>query len=94
MAVSTIQKMFTTEWKFGTQKSLPAGGRDTFTVDVSKTGYTPVGILGVLLSGNRTALGDLNTFSISGTTASVVIHNEDTQANTWGATVLVLYQKS
>lgn len=94
MAASTIQKMFTTEWKIGTQKSLPAGGRDTFSVDVTKAGYTPIGIIGVLISGTRTALGDLNTFSISGTTASVVIHNEDTQANTWGATVLVLYQKS
>jgi hypothetical protein len=52
--------------------TINANDRGVFTVDVSKSGYTPIGIVGIALSNNWMYVGG---YSVTGNIAQVIIHN-------------------
>ena len=74
------------------QLSLPASGTAHGTKDVSKTGYTPVGIVGV--SGSGTTGCNIMEFSLSGATASIWATNNTATAKTPTYKLTILYFKS
>lgn len=82
------------ENKTGAASSIAANARANLTVNVAKSGYTPLGIVAASLSGSSSALGVLNSYTLSGTTATVTVKNDSSAAHSWAAVVRVLYIKN
>ena len=74
------------------QLSLPASGTAHDSKDVSKTGYTPVGIVGI--TGSGTTGCNLMEFYLSGTTASIWVTNNTATAKSPTYKLTILYFKS
>lgn len=74
------------------QLSLPASGTAHDSKDVSKTGYTPVGIVGI--TGSGTTGCNIMEFYLSGTTASIWVTNNTATAKTPTYKLTILYFKS
>ena len=70
------------------------GGTGSATGSVARTGYTPLGIVGVQKSGSGNGQASVTAFLISGTTATVSLYNNATASRTVGVTVYVLYKAS
>lgn len=81
------------EWKQGSAISVSAGGRGNLTVDVAKAGFTPLGIGSVTINGNATAFLEIGQILLSGTTVTVTVHNSNSSAQSWRASVLIIYKK-
>lgn len=81
------------EWKQGSAVSVAAGGRGNLTVDVAKAGYTPLGIGSVTINGSATAFLEIGQILLNGTTVTVTVHNSNSSAQSWRASVLIIYQK-
>lgn len=81
------------EWKQGSAISVSAGGRGNLTVDVAKAGYTPLGIGSVTINGNATAFLEIGQILLNNTTVTVTVHNSNSSAQSWRASVLIIYQK-
>lgn len=71
--------------------SIPADDRGVFSIPIAKTGYTPIGIIGITTANNWTFLG---SFTLYGNDVQVVIHNRTTYAQNQTVTVAVLYLKN
>ena len=74
------------------QLSLPASGTAHDSKDVSKTGYTPVGIVGI--TGSNTTGCNIMEFYLSGTTAYIWANNNTATAKTPTYKLTILYFKS
>ena len=70
------------------------GGTGSATGSVARSGYTPLGIIGVQKSGSGNGQASVTAFMISGTTATVSLYNHATASRTVGVTVYVLYKAS
>lgn len=70
-------------------QTLAAGGEGHVTINVAKTGYTPVGIIGITGSGNSGLY--VTDFYIDGTTATLWYRNPGTASKTFTYTITVLY---
>lgn len=87
--------LLTTNTASGSASSIAAEGDASVTIAISKTGYTPLGIIGITKSGSANARVDIASFTISGTNAVVQLHNASNSAKSnIGVTVTVLYVKS
>lgn len=73
--------------------SVAASGYATATVDVSKSGYTPLGILQIDKTGSASGYCVPSNWSISGNTASVFLRNTSTSAATVTVSLTILYRK-
>ena len=74
------------------ERTIDAANRGVFTFNVAKSGYTPIGIVDLALSNNYMYVG---SFSIAGSTATVVIHNRtNATATPQTVTIRVLYAKA
>lgn len=74
--------------------NVPASSYLDITVNVAVTGYTPVGIIGIKLTGTGTAALYISEFSINGTDAEVTLRNSATAARSGTIAVTALYVKS
>ena len=84
--------LIVTEAKTSSAIEIEANGRGVFTIDVSKAGYTPIGIIQIALANNWMYLGGYN---ITGTSATVVIHNGyGRSAGSQTVYLTVLYRKN
>ena len=81
-----ITDSFTTD-----SQTVAVDARGVFSKSVSKSGYTPLGIIDLTLSNNYLCLG---SFTISNNTAAIVFHNEYSSAITASVTFKVLYKKN
>lgn len=76
----------------GSISSIAAEGSQSVNINVARTGYTPIGIVGITKSGAGSGYVDIAAFSLSGTTATVQCHNANNGArSTIGVVVTVLY---
>lgn len=75
----------------GTEKTIEAGGYTATTINISKNGYTPLGIVGITSNSASACIYD---FKLSGNSAIIGIRNVNTQSTTVKETVKVLYIKS
>lgn len=73
--------------------TIAAGDAENLSVDVTKTGYTPIGIVGVHKTGQSYGYVSISRFYASTTTAYVSIYNNYSSARTYTVSVDVLYQK-
>ena len=73
--------------------SVAASSYATATVDVSKSGYTPLGILQINKTGSASGYCVPSNWSISGNTASVFLRNTSTSAATVTVSLTILYRK-
>lgn len=74
------------------QLSLPASGGAHDSADVSKSGYTPVGIVGI--TGSGTSGCNIMEFYLSGTTAYIWANNNTSTAKSPTYKLTILYFKS
>ena len=74
--------------------TISAATAENFTVSVSKTGYTAIGIVGVQKSGQNYGTVAISRFYTDGTNAYVSIYNNYSSARTYSVSVDVLYQKA
>lgn len=74
--------------------SLPASDSTTVTVDMTKSNYTFVGVLGVHTSGSGSTLGFVTSFYKSGTNAIVILRNTTSTARSYTCYVYGLYVKN
>lgn len=82
------------EIKTGTASSITSGNRANLTINIGKTGYTPIALGSASVTGNNSALANLNSFTFSGSTATVTVQNSSSSTQSWAGRVLVLYKKS
>jgi len=80
------------EVKQSDSKTIPNGDRGVYSIDLTKTGYTPIGIIGVALSNNWLYLGSADI--TGGSNAQVVVHNRSSASADNLVTVRVLYLKN
>lgn len=73
--------------------TIAAGDAENLSVDVSKTGYTAIGIVGVHKTGQSYGYVSISRFYTDGTNAYVSIYNNYSSARTYTVAVDVLYQK-
>lgn len=84
--------LIVTEARTSSAITIEANGRGVFVVDVSKSGYTPIGIAQIALANNYMYIGG---YSITGTDATVVIHNGyGRSAGSQTVYLTVLYRKN
>ena len=88
---SNLAQLIKTESITSSSITVANNDRGVFTIDVSKTGYTPIGIGVVTFSNNYMFLG---AFNLSGNSATVVCHNRTGSASTLTVTITVIYIKS
>ena len=76
--------------------SISPGVSENFSVDVSKTGYVPIGIVGVRKTGQSYGTVSISRFNIDVDvkTAYVSIYNNNASTRTYTVSIDVLYQKS
>lgn len=75
--------------------SVSAGGFATASFSISKSGYTPLGIVGITKSGTQYTTSVLLAYYISGSTAYVTWRNTATSTGaSLTTTVYVLYKKN
>lgn len=90
-----IKTQYVVEIKSTTGQSVAGGGRATLVIDVTKTGYTAVGIVGVMIYGTEVFSIGRMSLNYNKTQANVTIINTFTDARTPdGIDVHVLYRKS
>ena len=90
---SSAYTIIETDIKTSNAISVAASSYATATVDVSKSGYTPLGILQINKSGSASGYCVPSDWSISGNTASVFLRNTSTSAATVTVSLTILYRK-
>lgn len=81
--------------QFTTTQTLSSEVDYTFTFDVSKTGYTPLGIVGITKSGSYNTRFNQNKWFISGNNVSITLRCSETGVSANGITidVTILYSQ-
>lgn len=90
--VSALNSKFTIEPVESDTILIPAGERSQVTIPVSKSGYTPVGILAVYTT--QTQVMSITSFYVSGSNAIVALYNNYGEARDGKMIVRVLYTKN
>ena len=76
----------------GSIASIAAEQSQAVSINVARSGYTPIGIVGITKSGGGSGYVDIAAYSLSGNTATVQCHNANSGARSnIGVTVTVLY---
>lgn len=70
------------------------GGTGSITGDASRSGYTPMAIVGILKSGAGSGQVCFTAFYMNGSTAKVDLYNNATASRTVSGQASVLYKKS
>lgn len=73
---------------------ISASSTASVTIDITKAGYTPIGIIRIQKSGTAQADVALNRFQISGNEAQIGLLNTKNTERTVNIGITVLYQKS
>ena len=89
----TVKNLIVTDQK-STTLSLPASNTATASINMAKTGYTLLGIVGVQPTGSGSSLGYIYGFHVSGNTAYVNFRNTTATARSFTVIVTGLYVKS
>ena len=78
------------------QKSITIGGNTgaTGTADLSKSGYTPVAIVGFQMSGSASGYSDVRQWRLNGSQAIAYVWNNHSASQTWTLTFHVLWLKT
>ena len=90
---SSAYTIIETDIKTSSAVSVAASSYATATVDVSKSGYTPLGILQIDKTGTASGYCVPSNWSISSNTASVFLRNTSTSAATVTVSLTILYRK-
>lgn len=94
-ATAIAQEMYITETvAIGSGTITGGGGTAEVTADVSKTGYTPIGIVGIKKTGQTYATVVLSRFSLTNTTATVTMYNNNASSRTFVVEATILYRKA
>lgn len=96
MATSNIIKEFLTEDKSSSSVSVSSQGFASLPINVSKSGYTPIGVLALVKSGGASGYCAISNFyfNASKTTLNVDVVNTYTGTATVSVAVTILYRKS
>lgn len=87
-----VSNLLSTATASGSVASIAAEGSQTASINIARSGYTPLGIVGITKSGAGSGYVDIAAYSISGNTASIQLHNANNGArSTIGVVVTVLY---
>lgn len=90
-----INTQYVVETKSTTAGSVAGGGRTTVVMDVQKSGYEPIGIVGVMIYGTEVFSIGRMALNYNKTQANVTIINTFPDARTPdGIDVHILYRKS
>ena len=73
--------------------SLPASNSTSVTIDLARTGYTLIGIVGVKTSGAGSSLGFLYSFAVSGPNAVLYFRNSTSTARSFTVGATGLYMR-
>lgn len=91
-AIATKSNVLSTATYSGSIASIAAEQSQAVSINVARSGYTPIGIVGITKSGGGSGYVDIAAYSLSGTTATVQCHNANSGARSnIGVTVTVLY---
>ena len=71
------------------EQEIAVNGRGVYSFDVTYTGYTLIGVIGVSLSNNYLLIG---SFRVTGNSGQVVLHNKSSTAQSTSVTLKVLYR--
>lgn len=74
--------------------SVAANGYASATVDCSKSGYTPIGVVGIHKTGSASGYSVPSNYYFNGNTLTVELRNTSSSAATVNIQVFVLYQKT
>lgn len=91
---STVHNLLVVETKTSSSATISANGTKDFSISVSKSGYTPIGIVGFNVGGSARSRANVFSCSLSGTTVTMEVWNQQTTSVTWTASVSVLYVKN
>ena len=96
MATSSIIKEFLTETKSSSSVSVSSKAFERLAINVSKSGYTPIGVLALSKNGASSGYCVISNFFIDGskTTLNVDVVNTFTDTATVNIVATILYQKS
>ena len=100
MATSKIQKQYIVEWVTGGTIEIAKETYGTITIDIGKTGYEAIGIVGVnkaTYTGDSVAPVCIANYRISttdSTKCSVILYNPMASKRTPKVSVGVLYEKA
>lgn len=82
---------FTTDSKTSGSVTVSALGAETVTISISKTGWVPLGIIGITKAGAGNGSLTFTAFYISGNDAVVSFYNTANASRTFTVTAVVLY---
>lgn len=91
---SALLNLMVTESKSLGSVEIPANGVRSVSANVEKSGYTPLGIVGVTKTGSNNGDAVVSTFNVSGTTATVSLRNQGSATRTPSVTAKILYIKT
>lgn len=75
-------------------KTVSAGSTASLSASAAKTGYTPIGVVGVTMAGSGNGLLSVSHFQISSSSVLVVLNNNSSASRTGtNITATVLYKK-
>lgn len=94
VAQSVVSEFITFDSFTKNSNVISASSTTTVTIDVTKVGYTPIGIIRVQKSGTAQAEVVLNRFQINGNEAQIGLLNTKNAERTVNVGITVLYQKS
>lgn len=84
LAVETVQKSVT----------VGAGTGAGATVDLSKSGYTPIAIVGFQIAGDSSGRAEIRQWRLNGSQAYAYVWNNNSASQTWTLTFHVLWLKT
>ena len=74
-----------------TNVTVAASGIGTATIETAKTGYTPIGIVGIRKSGSSHGTCAIAAYYLDGTTATILLANTSATARTITVRATILY---
>lgn len=89
-----LSNLMVTEAKSLGSVEIPASGVRSVSASVAKSGYTPLGIVGITKTGSNNGDAVVSTFNVSGTTATVSLRNQGSATRTPSVTAYILYIKT
>lgn len=94
MASTIIRKQYTTEAVRSESLKLAGNTYGSVTIDVSKSGYTPIGVIGSRNTGASSGYAAPSHFQFSGNNLTVGLVNTRSSSLTITVVVTVLYERS
>ena len=89
-----LSNLMVTEAKSLGSVEMPANSVRSVSASVAKSGYTPLGIVGITKTGSNQGDAIVSTFNVSGTTATVSLRNQGSATRTPSVTAKILYIKT